>query len=266
MKNASYFFLFCVTAALWACSDSDETPGSSAAFETPLKTGNYWTYDVENEGESSRDSLYIANDTIIASVTYNKFKVKNNLASGFYSSALRNNVVRQENGSLMLSGNLSLSVATALLLDFDLNLTDFIIFNKNASKNQSLNASPKTGTINQTIGEYLLTINYSLQSYGGENFASYTSPDGSIYTNVKSTKIKLNVYITTFIPGFPIPITALESQDVLVSTQYLADGIGVIYSNTVTSYNLNTLVAAQLEIPVTNTQTQEEFLDTYLVD
>ena len=81
---------------------------------------------------------------------------------------------------------------------------------------------------------------------------------------MKTTKIKLNVEITTTISGFPI--TALASQDVLVSTQYLADGIGVVYTNTVTSYNLNSLVATQLGVPSTNSQTQEEFLDTYLVN
>lgn len=263
MKKISYLFLFCAASVLFACSDSDKTLSSSASFETPLKTGNYWTYDVKIEGETSRDSLYIANDTIIASRTYNKFKVKNDLASGFYSSALRNNGVRLENGFLMLSGNLSLSAAT---LPLDFNLTDFIIFNKDASNNQSLNPSPITGTINQTIGEFPLTINYSLQSYGGENFTTYTSPDGSAYTNVKSTIIKLNVSITTFFAGIPIPITVLAAQDVLISTQYLADGIGVVHTNTVTVYNLNPLAATQLEIPETYAQTQEEFLDTYLVD
>ena len=268
MKKSSYFFLFYATASLLACSDSDDANGSSAAFETPLNIANYWTYDVQNAGEVNRDSLYISNDTVIASKTYKKFKTKDNLATGFYSSALRNNGLRQENGKLFLSGDLSLNGATALPVAFDLNLSDFVIFNKNATNNQALNAIPKTGTINETVGDYPLTILYSLQSFGGETLPSYTSPNGMTYTNVKTTKIKLNVKITTTVEvfGSSQTIVALAPQDVLVSTQYLADGIGVVYSNTVTSYELNTLIATQLQIPASSSETQEEFLDTYLVN
>ena len=57
--------------------------------------------------------------------------------------------------------------------------------------------------------------------------ASFTSPDGTVYTDVKSTKIKLNLNITTEITvlGSPQTITALAPQDVLVATMYLSDGI-----------------------------------------
>lgn len=265
MKKTSYFFLICATLTLFSCSDSDDT---LVIFETPLKIGNCWTYDIENESEINRDSLYISNDTLIVSRTYKKFKTKNNIATGFYSLALRNNGVRQENGKLFLSGDLSLNTTASLPINFDLNLSDFIIFNKNAANNQALNALPKTGTINETVGDYPLTILYSLQSFGGETLPSFTTPNGVTYSNVKTTSIKLNVKITTTVDVFGIPQTlvALTPQDVLVSKQYLADGIGVVYSNTVTSYNLSTLVASQLDIPASSSETQEEFLDTYLVD
>ena len=86
-----------------------------------------------------------------------------------------------------------------------------------------------------------------------------------VYSNVKSTKIKLNLTITTIITvlGIPQTLTALAPQDVLVSKQYVTDGIGVVYTNTVTSYILNNFVANELQIPESNTQTQEEFLDNY---
>ncbi len=252
-----------LTSILFISCSSDES-GTGSNFETPLTIGNYWTYDVEGQAGITRDSLYISNDTVIGSNTYKKFKTENDIATGFYSSALRNNGVRVSDDKLKLSGDLSLASGQTLPIAVDLTLSDFVIFNKNASNNQALNSSPKTGTIQQTVSGYPLNINYSLQSYGGETLASFTSPNGDVYTDVKTTKIKLNVEITTTISGFPI--TALASQDVLVSTQYLADGIGVVYTNTVTSYNLNSLVATQLGVPATNSQTQEEFLDTYLVN
>lgn len=262
MKKSAFLVTLLTSIFFISCSSDDSGTGSN--FETPLTIGNYWTYDVEGQAGITRDSLYISNDTVIGSNTYKKFKTENNIATGFYSSALRNNGVRESNGKLKLSGDLSLASGQTLPIAVDLTLSDFVIFNKNASNNQALNSSPKTGTIQQTVSGYPLNINYSLQSYGGETLTSFTSPNGDVYTDVKTTKIKLNVEITTTISGFPI--TALAAQDVLVSTQYLADGIGVVYTNTVTSYSLNSLVATQLGIPATSSQTQEEFLDTYLVN
>jgi len=211
--------------------------------------------------------LFIDSETTVNSNTYNVFKTRDNIATGFYSSAFQNNKVRESNGKLLLTGDLAISAGVILPIDLDLTLNDFIIFNKNASNNQVLNSFPKTGTINETVNGYPLSINYSLQSYGGETLSSFTT-NGITYTNVKSTKIKLNISITTVITvlGSPQTITALAAQDVLVSTQYLADGIGVVYTNTVTSYNLNSFIAGELGIPATYTQTQEEFLDTYLIN
>jgi len=262
MKKIHFLHVFALIFIFSSCSNDDS--GSSSNFSTPLTIGNYWTYDVVDEIGTTRDSLYISNDTIIGTNTYKKFKIKNNIATGFYSSALRNNGVRISNGKLLLSGDLSLNSGAILPFDVDLTLSDFVIFNKDASNNQALNSSPKTGEINETFNTFPLTINYSLQSFGGENLATFTLPNGTTYENVKSTKIKLNVSITTVYSGFPI--TALAAQDVVVSTQYLADGIGVIYTKTITSYNLNAFAATELGIPASNSQIQEEFLDTYLVN
>jgi hypothetical protein len=248
---------------VFSCS-SDDTSGSETKFSTPLSTGSYWTYDVVSEAGTTRDSLFIENDTTIGSNIYKKFKTKNNIANGFYSSSLRNNGVRESNGKLLLSGDLALASGQNLPINLDLTLTDFVIFNKNASNNQALNSSPKVGTINENFNGYPLTINYSLQSYAGETLSNYSTPSGLVYSNVKITKIKLNASIATLISGILIPV--LANQEVLVSTQYIADGIGVVYTNTITSYNLNTLAASELDIPASNSQILEEFLDTHQIN
>lgn len=260
MKKITHFSLICLIALPFACSD-DDTSNSEIKFSTPLTTGNYWIYDVEGETGTSRDSLFIANDTTIGSNVYKKFKTKNNNATGFYSSSLRNNGLRALNGKLLLSGDLSLSSGQNFIINLDLILTDFVIFNKNATNNEALNSLPKTGTTNEQFNGYPLTINYSLQSFAGESLETYTSTDGTIYNNVKITIIKLNASITTIISGLSIPV--LTNQEVLVSTQYIADGIGIVHTNTTTSYNLNALAASELGIPSSDSQTTKEFLDTY---
>ncbi len=264
MKKILLLSVFMIISLFSSCSNEDSIGTSSSNFSTPLTIGNYWTYNVEAQAATTRDSLYISNDTIISANTYKKFKTKNNSATGFYSSALRNNAVRLANGKLLLSGDLSFGGAQTLPIAIDLTLNDFVIFNKDATNDQALNTTPKSGSINQTVNGYPLTINYSLQSYGGETLTTFTSPNQTIYTNVKSTKIKLRVSATTLLSGIQIPV--LNDQEVLVSTQYLADGIGVVYTKTDTSYTLNSTVASTFGIPATDTQTQNEFLDTYVVN
>lgn len=265
MKKILYIALGFV---LLSCSNDD---GNSTNLTTdftdalPLNNGNYWTYDVVGT-TTTRDSLYISGDTIIPPKTYKKFKNKNNIATGFYCTSVNNNGVKKESGKLVLSGDFSFGQGATLPVGLDLNLVDFIIFKEYATNGEVLNE--KTGTFQQDFNGNPLTIEYKLKSIGGENFASFTSPNGDVYPNVKSTKIILNLKVTTtqVFAGIPVTITLLQPQDVVISSQYLSKNIGVVYTNTLTTYSLDASIATQLGIPPTNTETQEEFLDTFLVN
>lgn len=256
--------------SLFSCSNDDE--GNSAAIETsdfttalPLNSGNYWTYDVVGTA-TTRDSLYISGDTIIAPNTYKKFKNKDNIATGFYCTSVNNNGVRKDGGKLLLSGDFSFGMGATLPVGLDLNLVDFIIFKEYATSGEIINE--KTGSFAQDFNGMPLTIEYKLKSVGGENFSNYTSPNGDTYTNVKSTKVILNLKVTTtqVFAGIPVTITVLQPQDVVTSTQYLSKNIGVVYTNTLTTYNVDAAIATQLGIPASNSQSQEEFLDIFNVN
>lgn len=267
MKKKFYLLTAVFSIFLISCSSDDSSGGDNtnqgSNFTIPLTNGKYWTYDVSGQTGTTRDSLYISGDSLINGITYKRFEVKNNIATGFYSSSLRNNGVRELDNKLLLTGDLSLASGQQLPINLDVSLVDFIIFKKNATLDEVL--STKTGTIQQTVQGYPLTINYTLKSKGGESIPNYTSPNGDTYTNVKTAKILLNASITTVqdIGGFPVTITILPNQQILASTQYIANNIGVVYTNTVTSYTINQTIADQFGVPASDTQTQEEFLDTY---
>jgi hypothetical protein len=248
-------------------SNNQNNTNNSTTFTDalPMNSGNYWTYDVVGLA-NTRDSLYIFGDEIVGAHTYKKFKNRNNIATGFYCSSLNNNNVRKEAGKLLLTGNLSVLQGITLPTGVDFSVTDFIIFKENATNGEIL--SEKTGTFQQTISSLPITIEYRLRSIGGESFASYTSPNNDVYPNVKSTKIVVNLKITSTqtIAGFPITVNILPQQDVVVSTQYLSKNIGIVYTKTNTNFSLNAAIAAQIGFPVTNSQVQEEFLDTYNVN
>ncbi|WP_396165081.1 hypothetical protein [Flavobacterium sp.] len=248
-------------------TNNTNNPNNTATFTDaiPLNTGNYWTYDVVGLA-NTRDSLYIFGDEIVGANTYKKFKNRNNIATGFYCTSLNNNNVRKDAGKLLLTGNLSVLQGITLPTGVDLSVTDFIIFKESATNGEIL--SEKTGTFQQTISNFPVTIEYRLRSIGGESFTSFTSPINDVYPNVKSTKIVVNLKIssTQTIAGFPVTINILPQQDVVVSTQYLSRNIGIVYTKTNTNFSLNPTIATQIGLPVSNSQIQEEFLDTYNVN
>ena len=102
--------------------------------------------------------LCIFGNIVLNTKTYKKFQTRDDVATGFYSSSLRNNGVRKSNSKLLLSGDLSLASGQNLPINFDLSLDDFVIFNSNASNNQALNSSAVTGIIEETYNGFPLTI------------------------------------------------------------------------------------------------------------
>ena len=80
-------------------------------------------------------------------------------------------------------------------------------------------------------------------------------------------KLIANLKVSTVytIPGVNTPITVpiLNPQDVIVSTQYYAEGIGMIYAKTEINYQLNDFSQAGIELPIPqeSSSTVEESLD-----
>ncbi|MEC4005119.1 hypothetical protein OX283_010650 [Flavobacterium sp. SUN052] len=248
-----------------SCSSSSDDSGvdnSPATTFLPLTNGNYWVYNVDNAGTINRDSLYISNDTIINAVTYKKMKT---LATptGFFSTTLRNNGVKIDASKLQMTGNFTVNFG--LSAPIELALTDFIFFKENATTNDVL--STTSGTLNQTVSGYPLTIDYTLKTVADGSLATFLS-DGTTYTDVKKTKVILNLKITTTqtISGITVPITIMNPQDVVTSTQYYSKNIGMVYANTLINYQLNSIPGVTLPIPSSGTQTQEEFLAVYHIN
>ena len=256
--------LFAAFSFLFSCS-SDSNGDDIIPIEInyiPLTNGNFWTYNVTTNAQTLRDSLYISNDTTINTKIYKKFKTKN-APVGFFSNSLNKNGLRKEDRSLLLTGTLALDFGVGVPIN--LSVTDFVIFNENATNNQQLGTV--TGTINQTVQTYPLVIDYTLKSIAIETLPTYSS-NGQVYSDVKRVKTILNAKITTTVTvqGFPIPITAtiLDSQDVVISNQYYAKNIGMVHTNTLINYQLNSLPGGiTLPIPSTGSQSQDEFLDVY---
>lgn len=260
MKKNHYLLIILSFFILSCSSDDDSSMQSTVNNAIPLTVGNYWLYDVNMTNVSVRDSLYTANDTVINNNTYKKFKTKS-FPFGFYSNSLRGNGLRNADGKLYLSGDVNTGIPE---IPLDLNINDFIIFDSAASNGTQL--SSLDGTMQQQIEGFDLDITYSLSSEAGESYNNYITPDNQVYNNVKSTVVKLNMQIKISIPDFPFPYTLLPSQDVLVSTQYYAENIGMIHALTDTQYSLSSPAGFELPIPQSYNEHQEEILSSYQIE
>ena len=252
---------FGALSLLSACSpsDNDSEPITTETDYFPEETGNFWVYKVSGTNfESGRDSLYVANDTIISGNSCKKFKTKT-LPLGFYSNSANNNSIRKVNDKIVLTGSAGLNFGEALPVD--VSLTDFVIFKQSAVADEELDS--ETGVIEQEFDGFPLTITYTLKTIAMGRLPNFTAPDQKSYSDILKVKTILKLQITTDLGGLAVPV--LRSQDVITSTQYYSKNIGVVYANTTITYNLEA-IASTFGIPQTTTQTSEEVLDIYSVD
>lgn len=265
--KTKFLLILCLTFYVISCSsDSSNDSNSTPSTSLPLNSGNYWTYDVYNHATTNapetwtRDSLYVANDTLINGISLKKMKTLNT-PSGFFSGTLNNNGLRVDGNTMKISGSVDFSAGLPTSLAFG--VSDFIILKENANIGEQLSST--SGTFDQTISGYPLTFNYTLRSEANGSQSTMIS-DGITYADITKTKVILNLKITTTISGFTF--TLMNAQDVLVSNQYYSKNIGMVYNQTQINYSLNSLPppAPQLPIPTTGSQTQEEFLDVYQIN
>ena len=265
-------FIAILTSCSHSSNDEVDLSDGIPTIYMPLKINNYWKYNVASTFNGtvnpSKDSLFISNDTLINSITYKKMKSysqdPSGPSTGFYSSIVHNNSVRIDGSRLKLTGVVNLP--TLISEPITLNLSDFTIFKENSSAGTEL--SSVSGDFTRTIQTYLLNFNYTFKSVSDENLTSYTT-NGHTYTDVKKTKLVLNLTVTypTVISGIATNLVVLPTQDVIVSTQYYAKNIGVIYNNTTIEYALNPAAVSTLSfppnVPTNGNFTQQESVTSY---
>lgn len=249
---------------LASCStNNDNSTATGSGTFLPLLPNSEWIYDVKVDAQpSGTDELFINGETTINNKIYQKFKTTA-VPTGFFTNLLNNNNVRKDGDQLLLTGTTGLGFSD--ILPVNLTLSDFVIFKEIANPNAEL--ASVSGTIEQTVQNIPLKINYTLKSVFKESLNSFSVPGKETYSNVKVVKIIANISVTTVyllpVINTPITVPVLDPQDVIVSTHYYAEGVGMIYSKTVIEYELKALppAAGTLPIPQQGSSTIEEFLN-----
>lgn len=255
--NIKYLLLPLLVFFIVSCSSDDDSGNNTSAYDFfPMNDGNYWVYNVESEDFSGRDSVYVANDTVINNKTYKKFRT-DEPPYGFYSNSLKNNAVRKSGNKLLLSGALSFDFGTGLPLNFS--VADMVLLEESAAANSQL--SSLSGSFQQQVEGFTIDFDYTIGTKAKQDLETYTVPGHQEYTNVKVIEVVLNLTATvnTGVLSFPL----LPAQNVIVSTQYYAQDIGVVHVVTDFNYQLADTFGFEVPIPENGSQHTEEVLVNY---
>lgn len=291
MKNIKSFILpIIITAFLFSCSNDDivtnndtftnndnDSGDPAAAAEGnyfPSSTANYWKYNVStldnttNDNIASQDSLYVVTETPPTLM----LDVNDGLpANGPIIGLLSSGTLTKSNITLSLDGILELPAQLSDLVDFDIALNNFVLYNTEANINTQL--ASNTNTLTQDFNGFPLTIAYQLTSTA-LGFSESLMLNGTTYSNVVTSKLSLNLSVSTTIniAGIDFPLAILEPNDVLVSTNYYVEGIGLVRANSGTSYQISAAAITALEnfgvvlpIPPSGSTTIDQIIDVFSV-
>lgn len=265
MKKITFTLLILL---IISCSSSDDNQIIDSVPETydyfPLSVDSYWIYENQNsEQENTRDSVYISEIEVINNINYYKFSAMPPV-SGFMTSLLSQSSLNSNDDELILNGQFGTPPIEGFP-EISIPLVDLIMYDLNESNGTLL--SVISGDIEEVIEEIPIKINYEINTIQGETYedgyGNFTS------SSVLSSMININLSIIAEFEvfGTVLEIPILQPQDVIKTTNYFADGIGMIYSVTLVEYQLEDLsiLGITLPIPVEDSSSSSQNLDTYFI-
>jgi len=237
-----------VMISLFSCSSDDTSMNDTNNSDYfPLTTGNEWNYINSSQTQGEQE---VTNDEklTITSENDNAYAFNSSadpLERGIITGILANGNLSKQNGQLVYNGEYVVDLSLYNLDNLTIPLTDLVVYDINASAGENL--SNISNTIDQTFniqGQAIpLVIEYSLNTQQNEILESY-SVSGTSYENVLKSSVSLTLEVNADII---VSIPLLEEQQVLTSSNYYAENIGLIYSENQANYNFEDL--SQFGVP-----------------
>lgn len=245
MKKISLLFALLL---LIGCSSDDET---SNEIETPtnyfpLVVDNEWNFsnttEEETETSSNNETLNVEAEIPIENTTKFQLSSTTDEANFSITSILSSGLVYKENGKMFLTGNLNFNLEEGdNLPDFEIDFEDLVVYDETAFPGSILYNLDEGITLPE-FNNITLSATVQIQSTSLGSMESL-EVSGITYDNVISSSIivKIGVTATAIVPPLPIPITVgiLDNQEVVVSTNYFANQVGLIKSETSINVEFN---------------------------
>ena len=236
--------------------DDNDTPTSPNNF-FPLTNDNDWTYNVTtddntNPATNTTDIITVDETTVINTNDYYGMSSSAG-SSGTMTQLFDQNYFRSEAGVFYTDGNFTLPLSNFGGSDIVIDLNEAKLIDDSQASGTILES--QSGTTAQNIGGFDLDIEYTFKTIQKETTNNHTV-ETVVYDNIIKSDIILSLKVTTTVNiGVPIVVTLLDTQDVLTINNYYADGIGLIDSNAIFTYQLEDLSALPVTIPIPETAT-----------
>ena len=252
MKNFRLFYLLILVTTLVSCSSDDSSNDTEEVVSNhfPLTVGNSWTYNNETAYEdgtfdNSQETISVASSNEAQGVTY--YSLTSNLPlmqQGFVTGILTNGELTAADNQLIYNGDLSINLSEMGIPDAEnltIPLVNVIMFDADASTGNTLTAdldNSFTQSIPVQGTDIPFTFEYDLETFQGDFLESYTANEMS-FEDVFSADITVTIEINANFSGITIPV--LDSQEAIQITNYYADNVGMIYSETAINYNFEAI-------------------------
>ena len=254
MKKFRLFFLLILVTTLVSCSSDDSSNDTEEVVSNhfPLTVGNSWTYNNETAYEdgtfdNSQETISVASSNEAQGVTY--YSLTSNLPplqQGFVTGILTNGELTAADNQLIYNGELSINLSEMGIPDaesFTLPLVNVIMFDADANTGNTLTADLDksfTQTIPIQGNDITFTFDYDLETFQRDFLESYTAGE-MIFDDVFSADVIITIEINASLPGTVITIPVLDRQEAVQITNFYADNVGFIYSETAVNYNFEAI-------------------------
>ena len=254
MNNLRLIPVILIALFLASCSNSDDSDnnGPIAGIYFPSNNTNIWTYDVDNTSTTNPE-LNFTNESDLLKVdtsTGNSFTLEVNngaLANGVMDDILSAGILTISESTLNYSGDLQLPDEFSGFSNQNISLQNVLLYDLNAANNSIMSQVSNSITEDLILNEESvpLTIDYTLTT-SKISLLNNLSVNGQSYSNVIGSKLVLTLNIYATIPVFG-NMAIIDNQDVIVINNYFAEDIGLIKSEAVQSYEMDSDFLALLE-------------------
>lgn len=258
-----HFFLFVTIVNLLGCDEAYESDLSETGNTTtpisdffPGGSNAYWLYDVSSSSSQVSEMNFTAIDSIyIASATGTSFSLganDNGIARGNMNMLLTNGTISKTNTMLTFNGTIDVPENLADLgFTQELSIEDMMLLNLNALNGEEMFLSESDFSETIDIQGVSVPVDVSSKiSTNKINFHDNITLNGTDYNAVFEGEFTLNIAITgTFtVAGSVQTIPVLQAQDVMKTSYYFADNVGLVRAETVQGFSLSSQLTTLLSL------------------
>jgi len=269
MVKLKYLSFLIISVIILSCSSDDDSVVNDDEQNNgnylPLVIDNSWNYkntisNFNGNNDTNNETVSVISEEMVNDTLFFQASSDNPSVNLTSTGILVGGELFKEDNQLFVKGqfdNFGSDIPGGFAVPIEANI--FPVYSKTAGSNAELFS--ESGSYTQTQSGVDLDLNYTLSS---KNAGSMNSMEvnGTTYEDVIISTLTLNLEITTTVTqgGIPINVIILSEQDVYSTTHYFANEVGMIKSESVTSFDFEDIPNLNLQ-DINSTTVQE--LQTY---